>query len=333
MSSALPPYTWEEALREFLLHKEAAFSPKTVRYYRAQLITLVRWAETEDIPLDRFGKRHMDRYLVERAKSGRRPLTIRHDCVCAKALLKWCSRNDILKRNPLAEYEVRRAPKPPRHMPTDEEMAALLRATRDYWDLNKNPAARFQDGRKRAFHRDRNFAILLGLADTACRIGEMLAFKVGDVRPREREAVVRESKGREPRVLPISPEWAEALEVWLKVRARIMAGQPDDEGWLFLTESGGKMDPLAFLRAFQRLRDFAGLPSAMCLHSIRRYSLNRLSKTDLLAAQRIAGHKETKTTLGYTELDPAHVRGAHEAAGIARAILGTRVENRRKRLI
>ena len=99
MITALTVSTWEEALRDFLLHLKATRAEKTVRYYSVQLGLLARWAEGQQIPLQGFGKRHMDRYLVERAKSGRRPLTIRHDCVCAKAFLRWCSRDDILKKS------------------------------------------------------------------------------------------------------------------------------------------------------------------------------------------------------------------------------------------
>ncbi len=70
--------TWSVALREFLLHKEAAYAPKTVRYYRVQLCGLAAWAEANQIPFEGFGKRHLDRYLVERLRQGKAQLTIHH---------------------------------------------------------------------------------------------------------------------------------------------------------------------------------------------------------------------------------------------------------------
>jgi site-specific recombinase XerD len=333
MHTAFPLFSWEDALREFLLDKEAHFAAKTHTYYRVQLTQLSRWAQAQGVALDAFTKRHLDRYLIERHKEGKKPLTLHHDAICAKAFFSWCARNKVIKKSLLAEYKVRRAPKPPRYMPTDEDVSALMRAVRAYWDVSTNPAARFQDVAKRSFHRDRNYAILLGLVDTACRIGEMLSFKVDDVRLAERQVTVRESKGREPRTLPISEEWAEALRTWLKVRARVMARADEDEGWLFVTEFGEQMDPLAFLRCLERMRSFAGLPRAITLHSLRRYSLNKLAKHNLLAAQRIAGHKDTKTTIGYTELDADHLRQAHDEVGVVKAILGTRAQSRKKRLI
>jgi glutamate synthase (NADPH) small chain len=55
---------------------------------------------------------------------------------------------------------------------------------------------------------------------------------------------------------------------------------------------------------------------------------------NLLATQQIAGHKETRTTLLYTQLDPDFVRGVHEAVGVVRGVLENRREaKRRKRLV
>jgi site-specific recombinase XerD len=70
MSTDFATATWEEVLHEFLLHKEASYAPKTVRYYKVQLSGLAAWAQKNDIPFDHFGKRHLDRYLVERQRAG-----------------------------------------------------------------------------------------------------------------------------------------------------------------------------------------------------------------------------------------------------------------------
>lgn len=48
----------------------------------------------------------------------------------------------------------------------------------------------------------------------------MLSLKVDDYRPKEHQIVIRESKGREPRTLPVSPKWVEASNVWLRQRSK-----------------------------------------------------------------------------------------------------------------
>jgi len=218
-------------------------------------------------------------------------------------------------------------------MPTDAEMQALLRSVAHFWNPTTNPGIRYTLLPKRVFHRDRNYAVILGLLDSAARIGEMLSLKVDDYRAKERQIVIRESKGREPRTLPVSAEWVEALEVWLQQRRKIMAGQ-EDEGWLFISEFGGRLDEERFLKALKKIFRCAGISEHITLHSLRRYSLNQLAKVNLLATQQIAGHKETRTILLYTQLDPDFVRGVHESVGVVRDIIGNRrAAKQRKRLV
>jgi site-specific recombinase XerD len=325
--------SWDEALREFVLHLKASRADKTRRYYEVQLLGLIRWAKENDVEFATFGKRHLDRFLSERIALGRKPLTLRHDALCAKVFFAWCVKNDLLERSNLAEYEVRNAPKPVKYMPSDEDMAKLLHAAIDFWNPEKNPGARFQAPARRIFHRDRNYGVIIGLLDTAARIGEILNLKVEDYRASERAITIRESKGREPRFIPVSGDWAKALDAWLKIRNKLMAGQPKDEGWLFITEYGGRMEEGRFLKVLKKMLVWASISNQITLHSLRRYSLNRLAKFNLLAAQQIAGHKETKTTLIYTKLDPDFIREAHASVAVVKNILGSKREERRKRLI
>jgi site-specific recombinase XerD len=204
MAIALTTPTWKEALREFLLHLTATKAQKTVRYYDVQLRQLVRWAGENDVPFDGFGKRDLDRYIAGRQQTGRSRATLRHDAITAKSFYKWCARNDLIERSPLAEYEVHNAPRPARYMPSNDEMQSLLAAIYNYWNPEKNPDSRFVPQPRRVFHRERNYAIVLGLLDSACRIGEVLNLKLDDYRAKERQIQIRESKGKEPRTLPIS---------------------------------------------------------------------------------------------------------------------------------
>jgi integrase/recombinase XerD len=327
--------TWDEALRAFLLHIQASRAKKTAKFYDVQLRQLALWCEDNKVGFTGFTKRHLDRYLIYRHEQGLSPNTLKHDAVTTKAFFKWCAHDGLISRSPLAEYQVRDAPTPPRYMPTEEDVRKLLSALTTYWSLQQNPDMKFIPASRRSFFRERNACLVLGLLDTACRIGEMLSLKVEDVRLQERQVLIRESKGREPRALPISAEWAQALAVWLKVRERIMrnAEPGTDEGYVFISEYGGRMDESLFLKTLRRLTAWAQLPTHITLHSLRRYSLNRLAKHNLLGAQAIAGHKNPQTTLLYTKLDAEFMRGVHEGTGVVKTILGTRQESRRKKLV
>ncbi len=335
MALATSQTTWEEALRSFLIHLKAVRAPKTVYYYETQLSMLWQWVQQHPISLEKFGKRHLDEYLVYRSETGKSQTTLHHDALCAKVFLKWCQRNDVIDRSLLTDYEIRSAPKTHKYMPTEEDMRTLLTAIFDYWNPVKNSDAKFHTLARRNFHRDRNYAVVLMLLDTACRIGEVLSLKLDDYQAGQRQITVTESKGREPRSIPLSEECVEAVGEWMKVRKRLLANVPaeEDEKWLFLSEYGGKVEEGRFLKTLKKFTRYAGLSDNITLHSLRRYSINKLAKTNLLAAQAIAGHKDTKTTLIYTKIDPDFVRDVHAEVGVIGGIVERKETVKKKRLL
>lgn len=358
MATDFTPPPWDEAVYSFVQHlKGTSRAKKTVQFYQHLLTPLIHWAEDNQIPLDKFGKRALDEYLVWRQETGHaltgKPLsqtTLHSSTRAARVFLKYCSRYDLVPRNLLADYELRKAPRPHKYMPTDTDMSGLLKAISDYWNPIKNkPIISFSPAR-RSFHRERNHAIVMVLLDSAARIGEVLSLKVTDlqevtvqVKGKDRkiwQISIRESgssdttKGRSSRYVPLSGETVAAVQSWLKIRQRIFRNAPEgtDEHWLFVSETGARPDVGRFLKALRRVTRWAGLPDAITLHSLRRFSLNKLSKVDVLGAQRIAGHRDTKTTLIYTELDAGHVTDVHERAGVVKGLVESK-KAPRKRLV
>ena len=328
MFQPVPTCDWGTAIEEFLLHVEATRATNTRTFYDVQLRSLRNWAESEGIAFGDFRKKHLDRFTVFRTNQGMKPTTVHHGAACAKKLFRWCTSNQLLDRDPLSEYRVRNAPYPARPMPTDEDVKALLKGLDEYWDVRKRPGVKLMVPERRTFHRERNTAILLGLLDTACRIGEMLSLRLDDYQESERRILVRVTKGRQPRTLPVSPLWADALAGWLRVRRKVMAGQPD-EGLLFVSENGGPIEPAKFFHNLRRIATFAGITGGINLHSLRRYSINKLAKVNLLAAQAIAGHSDTKTTLLYTKLDPDFLRDVHAEVGVLKGLVTSKRSTRK----
>jgi site-specific recombinase XerD len=332
MPSGSNPYTWNEAISEFLIWQEGHRAEKTVRFYRVQLRQLTKWTDENRIGFKQFGKRDMDRYLAERSKTVGRS-TLSHDGVAAKAFFKWCARYDLLERSPLAEYEVRRAPRPPKYMPTEEDLSALLKALMRYWDPDENPGIRNVHAAKRLFHRTRNYAIITFLVDSACRIGEAVNLRIEDFQPSERQVLIREAKGREPRVLPLSPATINAIKAWLNVRERVMRDADVDEGYLFFSEFGTRIEESKFLKNLKGYVRFAGLSEHITLHSLRRFSINRVAKKSPLAAQQIAGHKDLNTTMLYTKIDADYVRSIHAEADALGSVLTSKRKPTLKRIV
>lgn len=92
---------------------------------------------------------------------------------------------------------------------------------------------------------------------------------------------------------------------------------------------------LPFGHVIKNFVAFAGVDGRISLHSLRRYSLNKRAKTNLIVAPQIAGHKDTKTTLLYTRIDADYVRQVHDQTGVVRGIVTNRryEQEKCKRLI
>ena len=86
-----------------------------------------------------------------------------------------------------------------------------------------------------------------------------------------KQIVFRETKGNEPRIVPIEDSWIEIVESWLRIRGNL------DSGLLFVTLYGGAIDVRSFSHQFHRYCDYAGITD-VSLHSLRHYSLTGHSK-------------------------------------------------------
>jgi integrase len=102
----------------------------------------------------------------------------------------------------------------------------------------------------------------------------MLALKPDDYQPKERQIVIRKAKGDEPRTIPVSDFWIQAVDAYLRARPKV------DSDRLFISEFGGPLDPGQVRKAFRSYQEFAGI-GGFTLHGLRHYALTQLAKTDL----------------------------------------------------
>jgi site-specific recombinase XerD len=329
--------SWEEAVRGFYTHKRAVKAHSTAIWYLRYATQLKKWAEANNLSIDSFTKRNLDEYLVFRKEAGKSETTIHHDALVATVLTEWCKHNSLIDRDSLAEYKVTAPPEPHKYMPTADDVQKLLQGFLDYYDATRNPKAKYIPPGQRTFHRTRNYAIEIVKIDTACRIGEIFAFKVGDYQQegKDKQLTVRKAKGKKGRVLPVSKEGAVAIDAWLKVRERIMSEVPDedDEGWLFISETGAPIRSANYLRSIHHVLAYAGLPEGINNHSQRRFSINMMAEQGgVVFAQNMAGHKDPKTTQIYQKLSPGYLRQQQEHVGVVRGVLVSNRADKKKRL-
>lgn len=112
---------------------------------------------------------HVTRWLSARAEAGDAPETVLTRFGHLRAFYRWCEREEIVAKSPLANL----------HEPTAETQPVPVLSDDQLRDL-------FATCKGKTFLERRDFAMLAFLADTGVRVGELVALDVDDVDSRRR---------------------------------------------------------------------------------------------------------------------------------------------------
>lgn len=147
--------------------------------------------------------------------------------------------------------------------------------------------------------RPRDRAIVTLLLYTALRLKELVAVDVDDVSVSARKGllVVRSGKGDLYREVPLNRPCRDALEVWLKVRAKKVT---DDERALLIGPHGGRLTPRSVDRVIRGVAGRAGLE--LSAHVLRHTCVTNLVRggSDIVLVAELAGHRRLETTRRYS---------------------------------
>jgi integrase/recombinase XerC len=212
-----------------------------------------------------------------------------------KTFFRWCVETRTLDETPLRGFTMRTLKTLP-DLPTEDELRAVLAACPE------------------TLEGVRNRAILLVLADSGLRAGEVLRLLVEDWRPSDPGLFVRAGKGRKDRVAFIGSTTTRALKTWL---ARHPA--PQAEVFVFVDRRGLALKRRYLVRILDRLSHKAGLPAG---HQLHPHALRHFAATSWLRGgagldevRPLLGHESLSTTLRYSSLVGADLQRAHRQAG------------------
>jgi integrase/recombinase XerC len=149
-----------------------------------------------------------------------------------RAFFRWCERNEIVDKNPMATM---REPSVPDHPPAVLSTEELTRI----FDLTKAD---------KTFAGIRDFAILMVLADTGCHVGELVGMALDDIDTQTGTIVVT-GKGNRRRRIAFGARTGKALLVYLRHRARQKAAQGVERLWV------GKRGPLTEPTVWRIVKD------------------------------------------------------------------------------
>jgi len=271
--------------------------PHTLRAYRYELAL----AAAEDrfaVDLDALSLADLESWIARDAAA---PSTIGRRAATFRRFFGWAIRHDYCRRNPMAGYGPlkvrRRLPRPIREEREQHALDAAIAAAPPPYRL-----------------------ILTILRETGMRAGEVLALRRGDVTldPGREALHVREPKNGAERVVVLGPTATPRTLRALRAHCKTRRGAASYE-ILFRSNRGTAVSydavhyQWAQVCAAAGLVDHAGHP---------RYTLHQLRHTrgsELMAqgqrveiVQRVLGHRDIRSTLGYADLAEAQVRAALE---------------------
>lgn len=292
----------------FLKHLETDRddSPDTIRAYRDDLESYLRWAGGENIDPLSPTYHQLRAYLGKLDREGDARSTIVRHMSSLRTFFNWASGAGISQDDPTIEFS---HPKTPRRLPrvlTGDDIARLL-AVYGPVDSDGNP-------RSQTPSQMRDAALLEFLFSCGARVAEASGLRVSWVNFKEREVKVLGKRSKE-RIVPLSRSAASAMSRYLKeARPKLLCDKHSD--YFFVSTRGNQMKPDAIRKMFKKALRAAGLDPTLSPHSMRHTFATSLMEggADLKSIQDMLGHNSMSTTEIYTHVSSDRMREVFKMA-------------------
>ncbi len=128
------------------------------------------------------------------------------------------------------------------------------------------------------------------------RLNEVLELKISDVKSQESVLLIRQGKGKNDRIVNLSPKLLELLRVYFKMY------QP--KTYLFEGQNTGQYSKRSVQQVFKNSLKKANISSPATVHTLRHsYATHLLENgTDIRIIKELLGHNDIKTTEIYTHI-------------------------------
>ncbi|MGH9065488.1 MAG: tyrosine-type recombinase/integrase [Acidimicrobiales bacterium] len=178
-------------------------SPRTVRSYMETAQMFAEFLSDAGMPTqpERITREHVEAFIADQLDRWT-PSTAATRYRCLQQLMKWLEEEGEVARNPMARMTPPSIPEVPVPVVGDDDLRALLRTCSG-----------------KGFDDRRDTAIVRVFLDTGCRLAEVTGLRVEDL-DFELSVVGVVGKGRRPRAVPFGPKTAQALDRYLRSRAR-----------------------------------------------------------------------------------------------------------------
>lgn len=242
-----------------------------------------------------------------------------------RAFFNWCVKKNLLKRSPMKEAKIPKAPSKVPTFLTREQYKHLLETIDGYATVLESDAElskMLEDAfgldvevSKHANIQEGEIRWLVDMIVLACgtgmRSGEVRSMRWDWIDFGEGTITIQETEDFRPkngdeRVIYVTGDALAMLE-----RRYAAAGEPA-RSLVFIGTRGEKINKDYLGKRFRFFRDLAKLPKKLNFHSTRHTYASWLVQNgvDLYRVQKLCGHKSMQTTMRYAHLAPKNLKDA-----------------------
>jgi len=272
---------------------EKGLSNNTLQSYRSDLTILCKFLGEKKKSLLTIDRDDLIDLLANLKDEGRSDSSISRLISCLRSFFKFTLTEKLLKQDPTAHMETRRAWQTLPRFLTQEEVDKLLEQP----DLNDDVGV-----------RDR--AMLELLYATGLRVSELVSLRLPDV-DLEVGALICFGKGSKQRRVPIGKSSIHFLGRYFAVRQRLLKGKQSD--LLFIGPNGKPITRQNFWKIITRYGESASL-GHVTPHMLRHSFATALIENgaDLRSVQMMLGHSDINTTQIYTHVTNDRLKSAYK---------------------
>ncbi|MBI5951642.1 MAG: tyrosine-type recombinase/integrase [Chloroflexi bacterium] len=283
-------------VESFLIDRRSqSLSPDTIELYTKKLQYFLKYCERQALTqISQLTSDFIRRYLLELSETHNAGGV--HACFRPlRTMLYWLEEEEVMPpdwKNPIRRVKAPKLPTDPIEPIQIEEIHQLLKTCQGNYS------------------GVRDKAMMLGLLDTGARAKEFLNINLEDVDLATGAVMIRQGKGRKPRMVFLGRKTIRAIRGYLRYRK-------DNSPALWVSIHGERMTYSA-LRCFLRRRaEQIGLKSIPTPHDFRRaFALVMLRNgVDIFALQKLMGHSDLQILRRYLaqtdqDIHNAHMRGS-----------------------
>jgi site-specific recombinase XerD len=279
-------------IESFLIDRKAQrLSPETIHFYQKKLKYFLKYCEGQAVTqVSQLTPDLIRRYLLELTET-HNPGGV-HCCFRPlRTFLLWVEEEEILPadwRNPIRKVKAPKLPIEPIEPVALQDVGTLLETC------------------KQNYSGIRDKAMILGLLDTGARAQEFLNLNLEDIDLGTGSVMIRQGKGRKPRMVFLGRKTIRTIRGYLRVRH-------DTNPALWVSIHSDRMTYNALRCLLRRRAEIAGLKDIPTPHDFRRaFALIMLRNgVDIFALQKLMGHSDLQVLRRYLAQNDEDVHTAH----------------------